>query len=112
MPEPAPLNLDSLIAEAEALAESYESLAKRSRNLVGDLLALKAGLGTLDEVKYVRPDGRLSEAGVRFCDEAFALGMGPSEVARKLGVTVPAIVMRRQRWRSSGRRSRKLGSTE
>ncbi len=101
--------LDRMIAEAEDIAECHEELARRSRNLLVDLMGLKAGLGRSADVEYVREDGRLTEAGVRFCKEAFELGLGPKEIARKLGVTVPAIVMRRQRWVRAKRTARAAG---
>lgn len=101
--------LDRMIAEAEKIAESQENLAKRSRDLLVNLMGFRAGLGGSGDVQYVREDGRLTEAGVRFCKESFELGLGPSEIARKLGVTVPAIVTRRQRWMRAKRLARSAG---
>lgn len=62
------------------------------------LVAYQASLGKQGNVAYVGSDGRLTDAGVRYCEAAFAEGRGPSEIANALGVTVPAIVQRRQRW--------------
>jgi hypothetical protein len=103
-------DLNAMIAEAEALADDHEELAKRSRELFVNLTAIKAGLGRSADVQFVREDGRLTEAGVRFCNESFELGLGPSEIARKLGVTVSAIVMRRQRWLRARRVRRSIGN--
>lgn len=102
--------LDSLIAEAEALDELVDEFAeefgRRAEALRAQIRAYKASLGKAGNVQYVKSDGRLTEAGVRYCNEAFKQGRGPTEIARALGVTVPAIVMRRKRW-EAGRKRRK-----
>jgi hypothetical protein len=103
--------LDALIAEAdalEALAQEFvDEFGRRADALRAQIRSYKASLGKAANVQYVRSDGRLSEAGVRYCNEAFKQGRGPSEIARALGVTVPAIVMRRKQWQAA--RSRRKG---
>jgi hypothetical protein len=100
--------LDSLITEADALealaGQFAEQFASRAEALRAQIRAYKASLGKAADVQYVKSDGRLTEAGVRYCNEAFKQGRGPSEIARALGVTVPAIVMRRQRWQAARKR--------
>lgn len=99
-------DLQEMIAELQSIRDETEKLASRADHLTGELMTYAAGLGPRAEVALVRPDGRLSEAGVRYCNEAFEQGHGPSQVAKKLGVTVPAIVMRRQRWFEAKRNRR------
>ena len=86
----------SQIADEVEQLDNY--VAERLAEMRAKLLAYDASLGKQGKVTYVGPDGRLTEAGVRYCEKAFAEGRGPTEIATTLGVTVPAIVMRRQRW--------------
>lgn len=87
--------LSKIADEIEALEEEFSS---RLEALRARVLAYDASLGKQAKVRYVGQDGRLTEAGVRYCEKAFEEGRGPSEIAAAIGVTVPAIVMRRQRW--------------
>lgn len=91
--------LDRLIDEGEDLTE-------RVAALVAELKLLKASLSGSD-TSYVRADGRLSEIGIRYCYAAFEEGKGPSEIARHLGVTVPAVISRRKSWDSMTRAERR-----
>lgn len=90
--------LDDVLAEIDELDSLANTLARRSASLKAKVRAYKASLGRGGAPDYVGEDGRLTEAGVRYCEAAFKDGRGPSEIARALGVTVPAIVMRRKRW--------------
>lgn len=83
---------------AEEIEELEAYMAHRLGELRAKLRAYEASLGDQGEVEWVGPGGRLTEAGVRYCEKAFADGRGPTEIAGALGVTVPAIVVRRQRW--------------
>lgn len=89
--------MEELIAEIDELDQLANELARRSDRLKAKLRAFKAALGRNGQPVYVE-NGRLTEAGVRYCESAFSQGRGPSDIARTLGVTVPAIVTRRQRW--------------
>lgn len=89
----------SVLAQvADELEELQTYVDARLSEIRARLVAYDASLGKQGKVAYVGPDGRLTDAGVRYCETAFAEGRGPSEIATALGVTVPAIVQRRQRW--------------
>jgi hypothetical protein len=90
--------LSDLIAEAEELEQLGADLQSRGAALAAKLRAYRAGQGTAANPVYVGDNGRLTEAGIRYAEAAFAQGRGPSEIADVLGVTVPAIVLRRQNW--------------
>jgi hypothetical protein len=98
----------SVIAEVIDEIEELETyMAARLEAIRAKLRSYDASLGKSRKVVYVGPDGRLTEAGVRYCETAFAEGRGPSEIASALGVTVPAIVQRRKRWMQRRTRSAK-----
>ena len=99
--------LDELVQDVEALEALAFEFEEGLDALKARLRAYKASLGRLAKDSYIRPDGRLSEAGVRYCNKAFEQGRGPTEIANALGVTVPAIVMRRKNWRAAKRKSGK-----
>lgn len=89
----------TVLAEvAEEIEELEAYMATRLAQLRARLRAYDASLGDQGDVEWVGSGGRLTEAGIRYCEEAFAEGRGPTEIAGALGVTVPAIVVRRQRW--------------
>jgi hypothetical protein len=91
-------DLDVIIEKMAELAETNEKTAAQCREMLVELVGLRARLGASAQQQYIRPDGKLSEAGVRFCDDSFAKALGPSEIANQLGISVPAVVKRRQRW--------------
>lgn len=98
--------LAEMIAEAEALRSLGVELEARGAALAAKLRAYKAGQGSLGNSQYVGDNGRLTEAGIRYAEAAFAQGRGPTEIADALGVTVPAIVLRRQNWQRRQRKAK------
>jgi hypothetical protein len=89
----------SVLAEvADEIEDLQRYVDARLNAIRARLVAYEASLGKHGKVALIGPDGRLTDAGVRYCESAFAEGRGPSEIAAALGVTVPAIVQRRQRW--------------
>ena len=80
--------IDDLIARADRLATESQLLAK-------DLRTFKALQNNATHASLKHGDGRLTEQGVRVLHAALNDGKSPSEVARMLGVTVPAVLYRR-----------------
>ncbi|MGH6955286.1 MAG: hypothetical protein ACREEW_01320 [Caulobacteraceae bacterium] len=82
------ITLDELIARADRLATESKLLAE-------DLRAYKALQASPARPALKHADGRLTEQGVRVLHAALDGGKSPSEVARMLDITVPAVLYRR-----------------
>jgi hypothetical protein len=99
-------DVEDLEAHVEAQLEELRAyVSARTSEIASRVRAYEASLGGDAKVKYVGYNNRLTAAGVRYCERAFADGRGPSEIARALGVTVPAIVVRRQRWTAAQKKT-------
>jgi hypothetical protein len=93
--------MDEILADIDDLDRLAEAFAERNDALRAKLRAYRASLGKQGEPVFVGGDGRLTEAGIRYAETAFADGRGPTEIARALGVTVPAMVTRKKKWMES-----------
>ncbi len=84
--------IDELIARAEFLAEEHKRLAADLKTY----RRLQKQSGKAPELKYA--DGKLTDEGVRVLEAGFKAGRSPSDIARSLGITVPAVLYRKRTW--------------
>ena len=92
--------LDEMIARADRLAAESQLLAE-------DLRAFKALQTNTGRQRLKRDDGRLTDEGVRVLNVALQAGKTPSEIARMLEISVPAVLYRKEMAAQSRRRSRR-----
>jgi DNA-binding NarL/FixJ family response regulator len=82
--------LEDLIARADRLAAEHKALADDLRSF--QKLQKKSGKQAV--LKY--PDGKLTDEGVRALEAGLKAGKSASEIARALGVSVPAVLYRKR----------------
>lgn len=85
------LTLDDMIARADKLAGEAKELAR-------DLRAMKALEKKSGGPALKQEDGKLTEKGVRVLEAALAAEETPSDIARSLGISVPAVLYRKRIW--------------
>ncbi len=91
----------------EAALKSAQATVSQLKTALADLDARANGTSP---PPLKQANGRLSEAGVRLCRTMLDADRSPSEIARELDVTVPAVLNQRNRYLAEKRSSKRKHS--
>ena len=84
--------IDELIAKAKKVAAQADTL-------VTELERFRTHQSKSGAKHLKHPDGRLTDEGLRVLHEALEDEKSPSEIARVLDISVPAVLYRQNQWK-------------
>lgn len=94
------VRLHLLMGKTRKLAEAAQQVAHEVEDLYGELMEARSAMEDLDrgDVGRFKRGTRLTEAGVRAVNAAFASGSTVTDVARQFGISPSAAHSRRNIW--------------